>query len=201
MRKVISPCLMMVVFAGTLLLACGDEEENPTPTPLVNDSPANCLKIVAASWRDKDYGRFKPCLSPDCVFYFNPDDVGQVVEGYTIPESWNRAEMLAAIQNMLDEAYTLDISIPTATVGKPGSGATTWRAHDVVITMTLMIEPVTGYRIGAGYCNFAFEKYEENNEARWRLTAWWDFTSESRAAAAVPGIAPASLGRMLAVSY
>ncbi len=192
---------LAAALAGALLLACGEEEENTTPTPLVNDSPANCLKVVAASWRDKDYGHFKPCVSPNFIFYFNPNDAGQNVGGYTIPVSWNRTEMLSAIQKMLDEAYSINVNIPTTTVGKPGGGATTWRAHDVVITMTLMIEPGTGYRVGAGYCNFAFEKYEENSEARWRLTAWWDFTSESRAAAAVPGIAPASLGRMLAVFY
>ncbi len=197
--KATTHVMLAVALAGALLLACG-EEEKITKGPLaVNNTPANCLKVVAASWCDKDYNRFKPCLSPDFVFYFNPNDVGASIGGYTIPESWNRTEMLAAIQNMLDEAYAIDMSIPTAKVGKPGSSATTWRANNIVISMTLYTAPGTGYRIGAGYCNFAFEKYEENNEARWRLTAWWDFTSESRAAAAVPNVEPSSLGRVLAV--
>jgi hypothetical protein len=196
--KATTHVMLAVALAGALLLACGGEEETTTPTAIVNDSPANCLKVIAASWNGKNYNRFRPCLSPDFVFYFNPNDVGASIGGYEIPVSWNYTQMTAAVKNMFEQAYDIEMAIPTSTVGKPGSGATTWRANNIIISMTLYTAPGTGYRIGAGYCNFAFEKYEENNEARWRLTSWWDFSREG-SAAAVPGVEPSSLGRVLSL--
>jgi len=196
--KAITHITLAAALAAVLGLACGGDDEIKKPTPVVNDSPANCLRVVAASWNEMDYDRFKPCLSPNFVFYFNPNDIGDDFEGYTIPVSWNYVEMNAAIQHMFNEAYRITMSIPTSEVGTPGSGAATWRANNVNINLTLLTSPGNGWRIGAGYCDFEFERYEDNGADYWRLTKWWDYTREVRAAASIPGLAPASLGRVLA---
>jgi hypothetical protein len=193
MRKVINPFLMIVALAGALLLACGEEDVTDPKTPeyRIPNSPVNVLKNIRLSFNVKGYNGFRECLSPDFVFYFNPNDVGQTVEGYKIPVSWNRVEMLAAIKNMFNKAYDINLNIPTTGVGTPGSEDTTWRVDNVTITLVLLTEPGVGYRIGAGYCNFEFERYEVNNNYRWRLITWWDYTSESRDGT------PETLGKLL----
>ena len=190
--------LIAAALAAALLLACGGDDEITTPTPVVNDTPANCLKVVEGSWNSRDYHRYRATLSPNFVFYFNPNDIGDDVEGYIIPVSWDYVEMNAAIQHMFNEAYSIKISIPTSGVGTPGDEDTIWHAENVNIGFELLTSPGNGWRIGAGYCNFEFEKYEDNGADHWRLTKWWDYTREARAAASIPGLAPASLGRVLA---
>ena len=175
------------------------DPEPPTAEPAapVNTSPANCLKVVVQSWNKQDYAQFRPTLSPNFVFYFNPLDVGKDVGGYIIPVSWNRVEMEEAVQKMFNEAYSITVSIPTAEVGAPGDEDTIWRAENVNIRLELLTSPGNGYRIGSGYCNFEFEKYEENGENRWRLTKWWDFTRGGRD----NGESPPSFGTILAIYH
>lgn len=184
------------LLAALLTTACLFEdpgEDPPREETLVNDTPANCLRLVERYWNTLDYSQFQPTLAPNFVFYFNPNDVGQTVEGYSIPVSWNAQEMKDAIRNMLTRAYSITMDIPVANLGAPGSGEIFYRTGQVVIELTLLTSPGTGYRLGAGYCLSEFEKYQEEGQDRWRLTKWWDYTRESRDSG------PASLGRVLAI--
>jgi len=202
MKDLPRTALSVALLAAALLLACGGDDETTTPDqlpPIAPTSPANVLRNVERSFNTKDYDLFEFCLSPNFVFYFNPNDIGEIVEGYVIPVSWNRVEMEAAIQHMFNEAYRITLSIPTSGMGTPGSGATTWRAEGVNIRLELLTSPGNGYRIGAGFCNFEFEKYENNGAYRWRLTKWWDYTRGLRATTAGLSRAPYSLGSILAL--
>jgi len=186
--------------AAVVLLACGGEVTPPLPGDRFEPvTPEAVLKNVVRSWNRGDFELFTTCLAPDFAFYFNPDDVGVEVEGYQIPVSWNRAEMEEAVVEMLTHAYSADMSIPTSTVGTPREADKTWRADNVTVAFTLLTSPGSGFRVGAGYCDFVFKRYEEGGQHRWRLTEWRDLTRESRATAAAPGICPSSLGRMLAL--
>jgi hypothetical protein len=195
MKRITRTIIVAAALAAALLIACGEEDitDPEGPRYFTPASPVNVLRNVEKSFRIQGFNGFRDCLSPDFVFYFNPNDVGEIVEGYKIPVSWNRVEMLAAIRKMFNQAYGIEMVIPTNGVGTPGSEDTTWRVDNVTITLVLLTEPGVGYRIGAGYCNFEFERYENDGDYRWRLTTWWDYTSESRDGE------PASLGRVLAV--
>jgi hypothetical protein len=184
---------LAAALAALLSAACIFSEPDDTPAPrvIVPNTPAHCLKVIAASWNGRNYDRFQPCLSPDFVFYFNPIDVGQTVEGYVIPVSWNYTQMTAAVKNMFEQAYDIEMAIPTSTVGTPGSEDTTWQANTITVKMTLLTEPGTGYRIGDGYCDFAFEKYDDDGKDRWRLTEWRDYSREGY------DDAPTTLGKVL----
>lgn len=191
--------LVITAAAAFLALGCALEEPaGPTAPTLVNDTPANCLKVLAASWSAKDYGRFKACLAPDFVFDFNPSDVGRKVEGYAIPHYWTYEEMLGMTQNMYVLAASLECGIPVTAVGTPGGNDDTWNAINIPISLTILQGPEDGCRVGAGYCYYAFERYDEGGARRWRLTEWWDFT---RAGTAPPqgNIEPTSLGLALAL--
>jgi hypothetical protein len=199
MRQAIILSLIIVALAGGLLLACAVEEPTETESPaIVNNSPANCLKAIAAAWSAKNYGRFKPCLAANFTFDFNPADVGEKVAGYDIPRSWTYDDVLNTTQNMFLLAGSLDCEIPVGAVGTPGDNATTWRATDIPFRLTIMEDTESGYRVGAGYCYFTFERYMDGGERRWRLTEWWDFTRAAAGTTATPGVTPTSLGLALA---
>jgi hypothetical protein len=194
----------MVSLAAALALlglACFEEE---SVTPRVPDrveatSPANVLKNVAISFNQQDINLLKAMLGPNFVFYFDPRDVGRTPPGgphYKIPESWSRYEFLQAVKNMFDKAYSINLSIPTGRVGTPAENKTTYRADNISISLLVMVDELNGFIADKGYCNFEFERYESAaGKKYWRLTGWWDRTSEFFDE--YPGVEPASLGRLL----
>ncbi len=199
MKKVIIASVAVAV----LTLACGEEEG---VTPRVPDrveatTPANVLKNVAISFNQRDINLLKAMLSENFVFYFDPRDVGRNPPGkpeYKIPESWSRTEFLSAANNMFRKAYRISLSIPTGRVGTPGENETTHKADNVKISLLVMINERDGIIVERGYCNFEFERYEAASGKKfWRLTKWWDRTSEFFDES--PGINPTSLGRILAL--
>jgi hypothetical protein len=199
MKKVITGLVVIAVLA----LACG-EEEGVTPTEpnhLVPTSPVNVLKNVVISFNQQDINLLKAMLSEGFVFYFDPRDVGQSPPGsqYIIPESWSYTEHLQASKNMYNQAYSIDLSITTTGVGTPGENETTYKAEKIPISLLVMITELSGYIADGGYCNYEFERYDASGKKYWRLTAWWDRTSGSFDG--YPGVAPTSLGRVLAVFY
>jgi hypothetical protein len=188
-----------------LALSCGEEEgvtppgpERPEPT-----SPANVLENVELAFNNRDVDLLKAMLSAEFVFYFDPDDVGQNPPGkpYKIPESWSYTAFWQAVNNMFTKAYSISLTIPTGGVGTPGENETKYRADNVSINLLVMVDELNGYIADQGYCNFAFESYtSEAGKNCWRLTGWWDRTSGMPADGHL-GLAPTSLGRILAVFY
>ena len=198
MKKVIIASVAVAV----LLIACFEEEG---VTPRVPDrveptTPANVLKNVAISFNQSDIILLKSMLSESFVFYFDPRDVGQSPPGsmYIIPPSWSYTEFWPALNNMFDEAYSINLSIPTGRVGTPAENETMYSADNVSISLLVMIDELDGFVADNGYCNFEFERYEgAGGKKYWRLTKWWDRTSQGYDE--YPGIAPTSLGRILAL--
>ena len=200
MKKV----LFSFVVIAVLALACG-EEEGVTPTApdrLEPTSPVNALKNVEISFNRSDINLLKAMLSQNFVFYFDPRDVGNTAPGshYIIPESWSYTEFWQALNNMFDKAYSINLSIKTSGVGSPGENETTYKAENVRISLLVMIDDLNGFIADGGYCNFEFERYDSaSGKKYWRLTGWWDRTSGGYDE--YPGVAPSSLGRVLALYY
>ncbi len=190
------------VAVAVLTLACGEEEG---VTPRVPDrveatSPANVLKNVEISFNQRDVNLLKAVLSENFVFYFDPRDVGSSPPGsqYHIPESWSYTEFWHALNNMFDKAYSINLSIPTGRVGTPGENETTYRADNISLSLLVMVDELNGFVAEAGYCNFEFERYESaGGKKYWRLTKWWDRTSQGYDE--YPGTGPASIGKVLAL--
>ena len=198
MKKVIIASVAVAV----LTLACGEEEG---VTPRVPDrveatTPANVLKNVAISFNQRNINLLKTMLSENFVFYFDPRDVGQSPPGsmYIIPESWSHIEFLSAVKNMFGKAYSINLSIATSRVGTPGENETTYKADNISLSLLVMVDELNSFIADTGYCNFEFERYESaSGKKYWRLTGWWDRTSQGYDE--YPGVAPASLGRVLAL--
>jgi hypothetical protein len=154
----------------------------PPVQPVEMTSPANVLKNVVIAYNQGDIDLYKRTLSTNFVFYFDPRDVGQPPPGkeYTIPESWSYTEDWRATNNMFNQAYSINLSIPTDRIGKPDPEETTYRADNVSISLLVMIDELDGFIADKGYCNFEFEQYTSGQGKKlWRLTNWWDRTSQS----------------------
>jgi hypothetical protein len=101
---------------------------------------------------------------------------------------------------MLEKAFSISLTIPTGGVGTPDPNATTYEAKNISIKITVMIDELNGFIADSGYCNFEFERYEnEKGQKLWRLTTWEDNTATMYDAN--PGAAPSSFGRVLALFY
>ena len=191
------------VAVAVLTLACGEEEGVTRPRiPVTNPVyPADVIENVEHSFNQKDIDLLKKCLSPDFIFYFDPDDVGQNPPGkpgYKIPASWSYTEFWKVVLNMFQRAFSVSLYIPASQIGTPDPGQNTYKAEDVSISLLVMVDEYNGYIVESGYCNFAFEVYyNEKKEKRWRLTGWWDFTSAH--ADEAPSLTPTSLGMILAM--
>jgi hypothetical protein len=193
--------IILSAAVALLLLACGEEEG---VTPRVPDrveatTPAGCLKNVEIAFNQRDIGLLKAMLSPNFVFYFDPRDVGQSPPGrhYVIPESWSYNEFWFAVNMVLVRAHSINLSTPTNRVGTPGENETKYKAEEITIRLLVMVGELNGFIAEEGYCDYEFERYDAGGKKYWRLTGWWDQTSESYDEN--PGIAPTSLGRILAL--
>ena len=194
--------LIGLVVIAVLALACGEEEgvtptgpDHPVPT-----TPVNVLKNVVISFNQRDINLLKAMVSTNFVFHFDPRDVGNRPPGseYVIPESWSYTEFWHALNNMFGQAYSINLSISTSGVGTPGENEATYEADNVKISLLVMISELSGFIAKEGYCNFEFERYEgASGKKYWRLTKWWDRTSEFFDG--YPGVEGASLGRVLAL--
>ena len=90
--------------------------------------------------------------------------------------------------------------MPVGPLREPGENETTYRAENVTISLLVMVDEVNGFKIDKGFCDFAFERYEAaGGKKYWRLTKWWDRTSEGYDE--YTGVTPGSLGRVLALYY
>jgi len=195
--------LIFTIATAMLLLACG-EEEGVTPREIDRveaTSPAGVLGNVAISFNRRDINLLKAMLSEDFVFYFDPRDVGKNPPGsmYIIPESWSYTEFWQVLNEMIRQAYSISLSIPTGRVGEPGESETTYKAEKIPISLLVMVDELNGFIADNGYCNFEFERYEAAGKKYWRLTGWWDRTSPYYDENL--GAMPQSLGRILAMFH
>jgi len=141
-------------------------------------SPEKVAAAIEFAYGFRDINVYKKALSPDYVFYFNPSDVGQIVNGYEIPQSWTYQEDCNATANMFSEAYQLKLEIQA--IEEPPAGENTFHTYNKSINLLLMVDEKNGYRTDKGYCDFEFERYlNANNQPRWRLKKWYDHTSAS----------------------
>jgi len=200
--KRISTLTAAVTLAALALAGCYNTVIDGEPPPPEYTSPATVLKAVQISFNQRNIDYLKKSLSPNFVFYFDPRDVGQSPPGshYVIPESWSYDEFMIAANGMLQKAYSISLFVRVEPLREPGENEATYKAQNVRISLLVMVDENNGFIADGGYCDFAFEAYyNEKKEKLWRLTGWWDHTSEGYDEH--PGLAPASLGKLLALYY
>jgi len=194
------------IFIGVALtllgLACGEDTVTVNEDyRLLPTSPANVLKNVEVAFNQPDINLLKGMLSEDFVFYFDPDDVGQNPPGvpnYEIPEWWTYTTFWQVVRRMFNNAYSVSLTILTASVGEPDPSEETYKAENISIKFLVMVDEENGFIADSGYCDFQFERYDgEEGQQFWRVTKWWDRTACSYDG--YPGTESASFGKVLAL--
>ena len=203
MKRIITLTTAVTV-AALAFTGCSKTVVNGNDPPMPEyTSPATVLKAVQISFNQGNIDALKKSLSPKFVFYFDRRDVGASPPGkpgYKIPASWSYGEFWQAAYSMFNNAYSISLFVPVGPLREPGENETTYKGENVTISLLVMVDEVNGFKIDKGFCDFAFEAYyNERKEKRWRLTGWWDFTSEGYDERAA--VAPGSLGSVLALYY
>jgi hypothetical protein len=200
----VKKALIALVLVSVLLLACGEEEgvTPPVPERYEPTTPAYVVKNFELAFNNRDINLLKAMLSENFVFYFDPRDIGSSPPGskYIIPESWSYTEFWQALNRMFTKAYSIDLRIPASRVGTPAENETTYLAENVRLSILVMVDEKNGFIADNGYSNFEFERYEAaSGKKYWRLTGWWDRTSQGYDAN--PGVGPSSFGKILALYF
>lgn len=189
---------IIIVSALVLVALVSCDEETISYYPDLSSPYGVLTELVYCFNHNQEDGiidRMDAVLSPDFTFYFDPDDVGDYVGDYEIPVSWTKTEMMSAITNLFNQAYSIALQIPTLrqgedAFGKPGEGDTTFTKTNVTVDLRVMIDESSGYQ-ATGFCDFEFTKDGSGN---WPITIWWD-----RTGGALLNPMPTPLGIILAL--
>lgn len=190
-KKLLTRFLLPALFLGILGTAgCGDEEPTPTePGPYDATEPKYVLANVELAFDRGDVNLLSECLAGDFVFLFDVNDIGQKVDGYTIPASWTRDEFLTAAGNMFAETYDTSLTNRWREVGTPAPGETSYFAADVGLEIVVMLDAVNGYAFEDGTCDYEFSK---TGAQKWYLSKWRDRSRECGC------LGPLTFGRIMA---
>lgn len=198
MRRIL---LAIVVLAVIFALSCGEDQPIYPQWWLSASSPFNALSDLIFCFDNYEtepnvIKLVDSIISEDFTFYFDPNDVGEQMGDYAIPEYWGKDEFMQAVNNMFNQAYKINFIIPILdqgedAFGKPAGGDTTFVKNLVTINLILMVDATMGYQ-AQGFCDFEFHK---GSTGLWQVFAWRDHTGSSICTQAT------SLGHILAMYY
>ncbi len=180
MKRLLAPSAVaaaaLAAAAALLFKGCGEEDSAAPPAPYELTEPKYVLACVELSFNRRDAELLDKCLSGDFVFLFDGNDVGKKVDGYVVPASWNRRQLLGAARNMFARVRGVTLENGWREIGSPAAGETTYHAANVPLKLAVMLDAVNGYQVDAAKCNYGFMK---NAGARWQLSRWRDLSRES----------------------
>ncbi|MCP4231786.1 MAG: hypothetical protein GY771_16780 [bacterium] len=173
MRRILLLSLSLTVLLG---VACKDPVA-PEPT-YFGLTPSQCIYYLEQAFNDRDIGIFEKQFSPNFIFYFNEDDIGNEVNEYTIPETWDFDHFRHAVWNMLrpfdeDGAYEVSLELPEDNVGSPPDDAAEYTSN-IPFSILVMIDEENGLLANKGSQEFVFEKTDNDGEDYWRIKDWLD---------------------------
>ncbi len=171
-------------------VGCGDDEAPPTERgPYDATEPKFVLANVELAFNRDDVNLLSDCLAADFVFYFDVNDIGEKVNGYTIPTSWTRQEFLTAAGNLFAETHSISLANHWRETGTPAPSETSYLAADVDLEIVVMVDAVNGYALEDGVCDYEFSK---TGARKWHLYKWRDRSRECGC------LGPVTLGLILA---
>ncbi len=193
-KELLARVLLPTLFLGVLGAAgCGDEELTPTERgPYDATEPKYVLANVELAFNRGDVNFLTNCLAGDFAFYFDVNDIGKKVDGYTIPTSWTRDEFLTAAGNLFAETHDISLTNHWRGIRTPGRGETSHFAGNVALEIVVMLDAINGYTLENGMCDYESTRTPAQ---KWYLYKWRDRTLECSGGGCIAGM---TLGQILA---
>jgi hypothetical protein len=184
---------MTLALAALFVLACSDGgEETPAAGPYEPNEPKLVLANVELAFGDQDNDLLGACLGSGFKFYFDINDVGEEINGYVIPESWSKANLLRATGNMFARTHATTLTANWRTMGSPGPGEKSYVAAGLPLRIVVMVDEMNGYALDDGTCDYEFG---QGGGGAWHLTLWRDRSRECGC------VGELTFGRLLAGYY
>ncbi len=161
----------LLPIAITLTLLAGCFSLPPGPGPDLS-SPHDTLSYLVNSYVLLDDGGVDYILDSDFIFYFDQDEVDDVVGGYRIPhEGWGRYSELIATRNMFAGAERIEFDEFDLSEMEPlPEGATHYTSGWIRYRFRYYYdEEDHSYYVGG---NAIFELEKQGND--WIITRWTD---------------------------
>lgn len=120
------------------LLSCGGE----TSTGPGDDgggtanTPSGVVASLEQAINDTNDAAYRGLMHDSMTFYFDGDDVGTEVNGYTIPASWPLSVDYAEVKSLFINTYSINCDIDENGVGSPVTEGETYSSPPVSFTLT-----------------------------------------------------------------
>jgi len=176
-RFATGPLTTFVFLLATLtgFSGCSRAPTAPSSTPswYERTQPRYALADVEIAINSFDRAQLEACLAADFVYYFDPAEIGEQYNGYTVPVFWDRDTFVAAVDAFIEHTASVEVNTAWQTCEAPAPAETTYYAANFPFLATVIADNGAGYRLDEGNCNYAFER---DARGKWTLAKWWDRT-------------------------
>jgi hypothetical protein len=163
-----TPLLCFALAVATALAAGGcfslPEGQNPDLS-----TPELALEFLENSYNGYNPGGVQFLLDEEFVFYFNENEVGDIVDGHVMPGSWNNYDEVRCSEKLLDTDNAVFLNLETAGA-PPGQGdyvESDWLYY------SLDVSDADGNNYHAeGQAKFAFARDADKG---WLIRTWFDY--------------------------
>ena len=107
------------------LLGCDNPVINGDDIDSVTTSPIETAKSIENAINTNNMPELLNLYTADMRFYFDPNEVGTQVDGYTIPEFWDANTDVSKLGLTITNGLTMEVNIDTGSIGAPGKGGHT----------------------------------------------------------------------------
>jgi hypothetical protein len=131
--------LVMTVLSVILLnmLSCGGETSTgPDDGGGTVNTPSGVVASLEQAINNLNDTAYRGLMHDSMTFYFDDDDVGDEVNGYTIPESWPLSIDYPEVKSFFVETYSMNCEIDENAVGAPATEAETYTSPPVTFILT-----------------------------------------------------------------
>lgn len=131
------PIIAALFVISLSLLSCGGEKSTgPGDGGAAVNTPSGVIASLEQAINNFNYVGYRALMHDSMTFYFDDDDVGDVVNGYTIPESWPLSIDYPEVKSFLANAYYVNCEIDEEAVGSTATESATYTSPPVTFVLT-----------------------------------------------------------------
>jgi hypothetical protein len=131
------PIIAALFVISLSLLSCGGERSTgPGDGGGAVNTPSGVVASLEQAINNFNDVGYRALMHDSMTFYFDDDDVGDEVNGYTIPESWPLGIDYPEVKSFLANAYSINCEIDEDAVGTPAMESEAYSSPPVTFVLT-----------------------------------------------------------------